>query len=203
MRTSERVFVMGGVVAAVLIALSLPRGDSAAWARNQPPAAAPRIATVDMFAICEKYINQPEHSAPRDALLKQWQEKLATAEQELQALQQELQLLTPSDPQARVKQATMMDRQGKYQQSLQEGNAEVERFRAQQLIDAFGAARVAVNAVAARSGYTHVIAARAADAAMTPIAMQFTIQEVLARSVVTAPAADDITAAVTTELKLP
>ena len=202
MRATERVLVMGGVIVALLLAFSSHQGGAVAWGQEQAGAVPPRVATVDMFAVCEKYMNQPDLAAPRDALLKQWQDKLKAAEQELQQMQSELQVLAPSDPQARVKQSTFQERQGQYQQALQEGNNEVERFRSQQLIDAFAAARVAVNAVAARSGYTHVIATRGPDAQIAPVAMQFTIQELLARPVITGPAADDITAAVATELKL-
>lgn len=195
MRVSERLFVYGGVVLAI--------GLAAAWA-GAPAASSvsPKFATVDVFVIAEKLMARPELVTPRDELLKTWNDRATAAQAELNKLQAELQVLPQSDPVARVKGQDFQQKRAQFDQLMQQGNEEVERFRAQQLIDCYTQARTAIDAAADRGGYTHVQVARSRDAQIAPQSIALAIQEFLARPVIKSPPEDDLTKQVMADLKL-
>lgn len=195
MRVSERLFVYGGVVLAI--------GLAAAWA-GAPGArgVTPKIATVDVFVIAEKLMARPELVTPRDELFKTWNDRATAAQAELNKLQTELQVLPQSDPVARVKGQDFQLKRAQFDQLMQQGNTEVEKYRAQQLLDCYTQARAAIDEAADRGEYTHVFVARSRDALIEPQSIALAIQEFLARPAIKYPAEDDLTKQVMADLKL-
>ncbi len=203
MRASERLFVIGGVVLAIGLALAarVPGGGSAAWAVGAQPAT-PRIATVDVYSLVERLIARPEMATPLNDLAQALNDRVNAARQELETLQRELQGLAPTDPQAGARQQDFLVKREGLNQLFQQSSAELDKARAEQLIDAYKQAREAAGAVSGRLGYTLVIASRAPDAPIQQQAMALALQELLARPVLKSDPADDITKQVAEELKL-
>ncbi len=208
MRTAERVLVIGGVMLAIGLGLSarVPGGDSAAWAGQpgapSPTAAAPRIATLDVYSIVEKLMARPEMQAPGNELAARLNERIGADQQALEALQRELQGMQASDPRAGAGQQEFLAKRDAFNRLVQDSTAELDRFRSGQLIECYRQTREAAGAVADRTGYTHVLSSRAADAEMQPQGMALGLQELLARPVLKGVPADDITGLVAAELKL-
>ncbi len=161
-----------------------------------------RIATADLFGIIEKIMDRPAMREPRDNLADSLNEKVVAAQKVVEALQAELQAMQPTDPQAQVRQQQFFERRDEFNRLYQDSAAELDRFRAAQLFEAYREARTGADAVAARLGYTIVVANRSPEAELTPQGMALGIQELLARPLIKYDAADDLTALVHAELKL-
>lgn len=207
MRHIERIVVVGGVVLAYVFALNGQESQPPAGGERPAPAAAQgvRIATVDTFAVVEKILDKPNLKKAREDLASQWAARADVAERELDQLQERLQNMQPTDPQARQVFERAQQKQAEYQQLAQQRQDELERMNASQLIDAFKQIRGAAQAVSSRLGYTHVLSSRSESRSLTVDdvpTLGGVLQELLARPVVVGVPADDITAEVMKELSL-
>jgi Skp family chaperone for outer membrane proteins len=200
MRAAERLLLIGGVALTIGVFASarLPVGAESGPAST----AEQRIATADLFGLIEKIMDRPAMREPRDNLANALNEKVAAAQKVVEALQAELQAMQPADPQAQVRQQQFFERRDEFNRLYQDSAAELDRFRAAQLFEAYREARTGADAVAGRIGYTIVIANRSPEAELAPQGMALGIQELLARPVLRHDAADDITSAIEQELKL-
>jgi Skp family chaperone for outer membrane proteins len=205
----EHLFVAGGLTAAVLLALGL-REPTAGAQNGAPPAAAPastqpapvRLATVDVYLLAERQMKSDALDAARTAFAKERTDKLDAMANELKTLDNRLQSLGAADPERQRVIESGQAKQQEAQRYQEQARSEVEKFNAKQLLECYTRARDAVNKVADRQGYTHVIANRAGIETIDTQSLAATVQELIARPVLRQPAGDDITQAVSDDMGL-
>jgi Skp family chaperone for outer membrane proteins len=204
MRSSERFFVFGGVLAAIALALAAQPGRSGFGSAvlASGGAAEARTGTVDVFRLIERLMDRPEMSEKRSDLVKAWEARLKAMQDELQAIRNQAQILPPSDPKLRDLSAQFEKRQQELSQAQQQGSGEVDQLASHHWVEAYTLVRAATRAVGDRMGYSIVLATRSAEE-IEPKGQSYVLQELLARPVVKGSASDDLTAEVAKELKLP
>lgn len=199
-------------VAALLLACGLTLGatllsvqtpSAIAQQPDSAAAAAPaRIATVDVFGIIEKMIQSDRYMPAREANNKEQRDRLDAMVAELQKLQTELQSLDPSKAETQTMAKDFDTKRQEFQQAQYEAQQNVEKFNTIQLNEVYVLVVDAVDKVSQAKGYTHVLASKAARAENKSETVSASLQEILARPVVRAPAADDLTPLVMKELAL-
>ncbi len=202
MRSAERFLVVGGVVLALVVALGahVPgRGVASAQLVGE---SAGKMATVDMFTVTEKLMKRPALESERQAVVDRWNGLMNDLQKEMISLQQELQILPPSDPKARTTMGMMQEKQQMYQNASQQGSTEIDQIGARHLTACFQEAKAAAYAVAEKGGYSHIMSTRSFDAKLEQTAVSAVLQEMLARPLIKGDPASDITTAVIAELKL-
>jgi Skp family chaperone for outer membrane proteins len=152
-----------------------------------------RVATVDMLMLVERVVMTEPFKVEMEALT-------GPLAAEMQAIADRQDVL--------VQQAKDLDKEGEAFKKMQEEylsldeqfkqlrtkvQSEIDGLSAKQVQRAFGQVREAVDALAKQEGYTHVLASRDAAAAFRAVDIPNTLQEVLAKSVVVSPRADDLT----------
>jgi len=203
MRPIERLFVFGGILSAIVIALAGRDSGSAAYAgAASRPAAAPKIGTVDIYVIAEKMMAASDLKKIREDIAAGWQARADIIMKDLKDMDADLAVLPQNDPKVQELLKKAQEKQQEYQKVAQERQIELERVNSQQLIDAYIKIRAAVDAYAAKQEYTHIFANREHDRSITTTTLAQTLQELLARPIIKGSQADDITKAITTELKL-
>lgn len=205
MQRIERIVILGGVVAAILIALSASAGGGRALAWT--PGVAPdsvKIATVDMYWVIEKIMAKDEYKKEREDVSATWTRKAQEIERQLKELDSTLQVLPQNDPQVQTLLKQAQDRQAEYQRVQSDRQQELERLNSGQLINTYKTVRDVSAKVAERMGYSHVFCNRSADRAINTTTVGATLQELLARPLIRGgDGADDLTKAVLQEMKLP
>lgn len=201
MRTVERVGLWAGVVIAIGVGAGLRTPEQAAIA--QPAGQIVRVATVDMFLLLESMIESDRYKPARDARDAEIRAKFEAYNAELKALETKIQLIPQGTPEF---QATMQQGQAKEterQQYAQQAGREQDAFVAAQVKEAYAIVHKAANDAAEQLGYTHVISTRLEGTNMKGESLAPIMQEILARPLVRSASADDITARVREDLKLP
>ncbi|MCW5765186.1 MAG: OmpH family outer membrane protein [Phycisphaeraceae bacterium] len=192
-----------------LLAAAVAGGALVLGARSasvaEPPAPEPvRVAVCDVVRASSLVMETEAYTRPlterRSALAAQ----LENGRKEVDALAGQLQALGPNDrgPEAQALAQRFQQKREAFAQATQTAEREFEQFRAAKNYEAYRRAVAAADAVAARRGYTIVIASRAMDEAAVPVSGQAFLQGVLARPVIRWPKGDDITADVFAELKV-
>lgn len=201
MRASERLVVFGGVVLAIVLALS-SNGTLISQAAVASGASAElRIATVDAFLLAEKVMDQREGlKSKREELVARWREKVEAIQNDLRKLQEQAQILPPSDPKFRDLSNLFQQKQQELQLATQQGTNEVDQLGAEHLVLAYEAVRDTARVVGDRLGYTHVFSSRPAGRKIESTSVSATLQEMLARPIIKGVEADDITQQVMTDL---
>lgn len=171
------------------------------------PAAAFRaeqhIATVNVFKVVEKLVQSDRYRPAREAMMKEYDVKLAAAQQELEQLYGKINAAGRESDEGKALIGQFQSRQREAQQLDQELQAKAAEFNTQQLSEAYRIAVETVNELAAKGGYTHVIATRGAvSEPLVSTNVAAAVQEILARPAIIYPAADDLTEAVARALKV-
>lgn len=202
MRPSERVFLYGGVAAALLMSLASHQPAPASARQASGGESAIRIATMDVYTVTERILQTPEFNDPLQSLVNGWQAKLGTIEQNLRDLSSKYQILPENDPERQNIAGQAKIKQQEYEEQRQTAAQEIETTRATQFSRAYQRARDGAATVANRQGYTHVIATRGGIERMNTTNVASTVQEILARPLIKGIPSDDITQAVLTEMNL-
>ncbi|MBL9032173.1 MAG: OmpH family outer membrane protein [Phycisphaerae bacterium] len=205
MQRIERIVILGGVVAAILIALSASAGGgrALAWTPGEAPDSV-KIATVDMYWVIEKIMAKDEYKKEREDVSATWTRKAQEIERQLKELDSTLQVLPQNDPQVQTILKQAQDRQAEYQRVQSDRQQELERLNSGQLINTYKTVRDVSAKVAERMGYSHVFCNRSSDRAINTTTVGATLQELLARPLIRGgDGADDLTKAVLQEMKLP
>jgi Skp family chaperone for outer membrane proteins len=195
----ERIVVFAGIVLALIVALG--GREAAAYGRTPAPENV-KLATIDVYLIIEKIMDKPELKKPREDLTNTWTQKGDAMQRELQQLEDKLKIMPKNAPDAQATIQQAEAKQADYQKLAQDRQTELEKLNSTQLIASYKQVRDAAAAVAGRMGYTHVMSNRSFDRPLLTQTLASTLQELLARPLVTGNAADDITNQVMTELKL-
>ena len=203
MRPIERICVFGGIGAAIIIGLAGRSADSHAYARVGPPSAAGiKIGTVDIYVVAERMMADANLKKIREDASAAWQAKADAINKELKDIDSDLTVLPQNDPKVQEHLKTAQLKQQEYQKIAQERQIELERINSTQLIEAYGKIKAAIDAVATKQEYTHIVANREYDRPITTLTLSQTLQELLARPLVKGVQSDDLTKAVIAELKL-
>ena len=201
MRPTERIVVFGGIIAAILLALTVRESGSRALA-GPPQADAFKLGTVDVYLVIEKLMATEDLKKKREEAATIWENKAAALQKDLQQLEDSFKVLPQSSPQIPEIQKQAQDKQAELQKVAQDRQQDMEKMNSGQLIDAYKKVRDAGSAVGERLGYTHVLSQRGYDKPIETATVATTIQELLARPLVRGIPADDLTKAVLKELKL-
>ncbi len=203
MRPIERIVVLGGVLAAILISLAGRVGDSRAFAAPTTVAPGPmKFGTVDVFVVAEALMEAPELKKMRTDAVSTWQAKSDSINKELKELDTDLSILPQNDPKVQDIMKKVEIKRQDYQKLVQDRMADLERINSTQLIDAYGRIRAAAEKVAAQQEYTHVFSSREYARQITTTSLSQTLQELLARPIINGGQVDDLTKAVLAELKV-
>lgn len=206
MKTKERLFVYGALLACVILALRPQFASSAAAAPRaelapREPVSA-RIATCDVYEVVEKLVAGDRFEAPRKAEEERIREKMKPLEEELTALESELKEADPKDEAAQEKARTFQKKRTEF--SLLRGKAQQDYtdFVAKQYVQAFEEVKVSAAAISERLGYTHVIASRTSEKTIKATDPERLVEAFLGRPMTVSPANSDITDDVKDDLKL-
>lgn len=203
MRPTERIFVFAGIALALMIALGGRGTQGYALANGPAPkAAGVKLATVDCYAIAERLMSAADLKKAREDMSNSWQAKADSIAKELKDMDADLAVLPQNDPKVQDLLKRAQTKQQEYQKVTQDRQVDMERINSQQLIDAYLKIRGATEAVATKLEYSHVFCNRERDRAISTVTLSQTLQELLARPLITGNQADDLTKAVMAELKL-
>jgi len=207
MKTRERLFVYGALLACIILALRPQFAATAAAstrgeeARAAEPVSA-RIATCDVYELVEKFVTGDRFDAPRKAEEERIRLRMKPLEDELIALENELKEADPKDEAAQEKARTFQKKRSEFALLRGQAQQEYTDFVAKQYVDAFEEVKSSAAAVAERLGYTHVIASRTAEKEIKTTDPERLVEAFLGRPVTVAPEGSDITEEVKADLKL-
>lgn len=197
MRNAERLFVYGGLAMALAVAAGA-RLHTPATAANEPPAAALKIATVDMIDIALKMFASASNANARQPII----DKQRAMEFELQSMQQSLQGMQQAKQEGTAEFQTKLKFYQEKGQEFQKLQAQYDAMQIKQVSDAYTATVNAADTIATRMGYTMVLSSKSARSPFVAPNMQAVIQDFLVRPVVKQGPGDDITEAVIKELNI-
>ncbi len=172
-------------------------------AQPQPQAApALRIGTADVLGIVEHMLASDRYRPAQEAFLKQENDKLRPLADELVALENRGNNLAPNSPDIERLGKEFDDKQQAFQKARQDAFSRIDQYNTDQVREAYRLTLEAVNDLAAKQGYSHVIATRTGDAAIRSQNVPGALQEILARPVVKSNPADDLTDRIVRQFKL-
>lgn len=204
MANAQSAFVSGVVVATLAAFL----GFQATSVQRQAAASAPRaaepvkLAVFDVLAATEKLFLSDRYKPAIDARVKQRQDELAAMDAGAKDLVEKIQKLPESSPDRQGLINTFQAKRQELEEAKNKAQEEVGAFSTEQFGEAYRACVQAATSIAKAQGYTHVFATRVGKLDFRSKEIPAALQEVLARPVLLAGEADDITAAVLKELKL-
>mgnify|MGYP001239187459 CR=1 FL=1 len=205
MKKIERLFIYSGVGIAVALGLGWRGiGTSASATIATAQADAVRIATADVLTLVEKLASSDRYLPAREEKVKSLRAPIDLLQKELDELRTKITAI-PDFQNSAEAQPLIQQFQTKSQnmQTLQQtAQSEAEGFNTAQLQEAYRIVIETTTQIANSKGYTHVISTKLPENALTSNNVTGLLQEMLARPVVKAPAADDITEDVVKELKL-
>mgnify|MGYP000107535689 CR=1 FL=1 len=208
MKTRERLFVYGALLACIILALRPQFATTAAASTRSASAmvgaepVSARIATCDVYELVEKFVTGERFDAPRKAEEERIRLRMKPLEDELVALENELKDADPKDEAAQEKARTFQRKRSEF--ALLRGKAQQDYtdFVAKQYVNAFEEVKSSAAAVAERLGYTHVIASRTAEKEIKTTDPERLVEAFLGRPITVAPEGSDITEEVKADLKL-
>jgi Skp family chaperone for outer membrane proteins len=159
------------------------------------PAAGVRIATIDTLAVVERMVLSDKYKPARDKLTEEKNAALKVMRDSIANLEQRAQGLAQDNPELRALAQQYSDQTQQLQQAEQNAVAEQDVFNAQQIAEAYRLVTDAASKLGAERGYSHVVQTRAGEVTFRSRGVAGTIQEILARNVISSPASDDLTTA--------
>lgn len=205
MKKIERLFIYSGVGVAIALGLGWRGlGTSASATLANAQADTVRIATADVLTLVEKMASSDRYLPARQEKVKSLRAPIELLEKELDELRAKITAIPDFQNNAEA-QPLIQQFQTKTQnmQALsQTAQNEAENFNTNQLQEAYRLVIETTTQIANSKGYTHVFSTKLPDNKLTSNNVTGLLQEMLARPVVKAPAADDITQDVIRELKL-
>jgi hypothetical protein len=187
------VLVLAGAVGT---RVALPGNE--AKADSAPRVADPaRIATCDVYAVMQALVESDRYKPKRVAGQEKARAELKEIAGQIGALEQQLKTMDPKDE----KTLAIFREFNSKKDQFTERQKELDEFLGDQFVEAYAEVRKAADAVGEREGYTHVLVTRGREEKVSNSMDQAT-QQMLSRPVLRAPAADDITERVLSELKL-
>lgn len=189
----ERLFIYTGLVVALGAGFGWRPGSERAIAQA-PAAPTLRIATVDVLGIAEKLITTDKYRSARDTNTTAQNKMLAELENGLKDLQARIKAL-PNDSKDRDAMMAELEKKGdEYRRARDQAVGQVENFNTLQVAEAYKLVIEAAERLGTQKGYTIVIASRSGTPTIRSDNVAGAVQEMLARPVVKADAADDLTA---------
>ena len=180
---------------------------SASWMINparadQRRASDASIAVVATPDIMNDLMQSDRFAPDRERYALERQDELKPFADQLQKLQDQLQGMTDEDPQfpALAQQFNQIRNQAIQKQN--QINADLEKFTASQVIEAYKLVRSSAQAVAEDLGYDYVITSADEDKALEPQNVEIALRQIMARPVLAFPEDADITDDVREDLNL-
>jgi Skp family chaperone for outer membrane proteins len=204
MNKIEKLVVCGSLAACVTLGLGLNGLIAPALAHNSAVADGNRIATVDVLSVVEKLASSDRYMPAREEKIKSLRAPIEVLQKELDELRTKITAIpdfqTNAEAQPLIQQ--FQQKNQTMQSFTQQAQTEAESFNTGQLQEAYKIVLETVSTIATSRGYTHVFSTRLPDNKMTSTNVQGMLQEMLARPLIKAPPADDLTQDVIKELKL-
>lgn len=157
------------------------------------PSAAQRIATVDTLAVVERMVLSDRYKPARDRLTEEKNAGLKVMRDSITSLEARAQGLAQDSPELRALAQQYSQLSESLQAEEQKAVAEQDAFNAQQIAEAYRLVTDAATKLGNERGYTHVVQTRAGEVTFRSRGVAGTIQEILARNVISSPAGDDLT----------
>lgn len=208
LKQGERLAIYAGVAAAIFLGVASQR-DVGSVVAQPTPQVTTRIATADVLAVAERLIATDKYKTARDQLATALNKDLQTKIDAMNSLKDQYAALPEAakapdstDPKA----VALRNQFGQLQQELQQkdadARAQVEKFNTVQVVEAYKLIGEAAADMATTMGYTHLIASRTGPYEIRSQNLTGAVQEMLARPVIKAPAADDLTDRLVRQFKL-
>lgn len=159
------------------------------------PAASQRIATVDTLAVVERMVLSDRYKPARDKLTDEKNAALKVMRDSIANLETRAQGLAQDSPELRALAQQYSQLSESLQNEEQKAVAEQDAFNAQQIAEAYRLVTDAASKLGTERGYTHVVQTRGGEVTFRSRGVAGTIQEILARNVISSPASDDLTQA--------
>ncbi len=162
-----------------------------------------RLATINVFQVVEKMVQSDRYKPAREAMMKEYQDKLDAPKREIESLVKDIIAAGQDSEKGKALIPQYQARKREADQLEQELQGKAAEFNTQQLGEAYRIVVETANQLAEKGGYTHVIASRGVAAEpLHSTNVAAAVQEILARPMVKFPSADDLTDAVAKELKV-
>lgn len=168
--------------------------------RQELPA---RIATVDALRVVQAVLDGDPYSTVRSEAETRLTGELTAMQTQLQNLQNEIQLLPPADPRGTQLRNQFNTGYAQLTQRSQTAQLEAAQLLGEQAAQAYEKVYTTARGLAERLGYSHLIVTRRDGAISSAGGLAAVTQEMLARSVILAPAGDDLTERLRVEMGLP
>lgn len=177
----------------------------AAAATTTAAAASPKYAVCDVYKIADKMLQTPRYTKAMEEKTAELRAKMAPKAEEFEKLQQQLQG-TPQDKQDSPEFKAGVEQYRKLNDELramdQEARNAMVAFIAEKNFEVYKQILASVDDIATKRGYTMVLNSRSIEDMEKPTSADAFFRGVLARPVVKASAADDLTLDVMKDLKL-
>lgn len=168
-------------------------------------AASPKYAVCDVYKIADKMLQTPRYTKAMEEKTAELRAKMAPKAEEFEKLQQQLQG-TPQDKQDSPEFKAGVEQYRKLNEELramdQEARNAMVAFIAEKNFEVYKQILASVDDIATKRGYTMVLNSRSIEDMEKPTSADAFFRGVLARPVVKASAADDLTLDVMKDLKL-
>lgn len=194
MGTKERILIYAGLVLAIVLALGWKGIDRHAHASAEMDDL--RIATVDILSIVQDKLDSEKYRPAREAEEERLVSQRDQIMDRLTEIQRRFEVIADGDPQVNELMQEAQQLQQQLQQFVQQANEQLDRFMAGQVAEAYRSIKNAALEVAGEEGYTHVFASRQSAVELEPEGTTQAMQEILARPLLVAEDADDLTSRV-------
>lgn len=199
LKHGERLAIYAGVAAAIFLGVASQRDVGHAGAQPAPQVTT-RIATADILAVAERLIATDKYKTGRDQLATSLNKDLQTKIDAMNSLKDQYAALPEAakapdstDPKAVALRQQFSQQQQELQQKDNDARSQVEKFNTTQVIEAYKIISEAASDMATTMGYTHLISSRNGSFDIRSQNLTGAVQEMLARPVLKAPVADDLT----------
>lgn len=200
-RTMMQSLTLGVALGAAVMAgavLVAPAGADRAVAPSEHG-----MAYVDVFALVDQIVMQPDPTGARAAFEAQGQQQLQTMQGEMIALQGQVQAADPQAPETAELYAKAQQLQQQMQQFYQGYQYDMQALIAGQIAQAYTQVYEAAHTIAAERAIPFVFATRPGSELMQTDSITGVAQEILARPLIAPPPSVDLTETVREKLGLP
>lgn len=191
------------IAAALIVAMGAAVMSTRAFTTAPQTAPAPvRLATLDSLAVVEKLVLSDKYAPARDALALEKNKAMEPLAKTMDDILAKAKLLQNGSPELQTLQQQYQQAERQLEQLGAAAKQELEALNVKQISEAFTTVNESAAALADKLGYTHVIASRTGPTALRSSTVNLAVQEMIARTVIKAPAEDDITQKLIEELGL-
>jgi hypothetical protein len=205
MRTVQRALIPVALGSAVIVGVFLGAAGAQESTRMEAPVrriGAIRIATADVLGVVERMIMSDRYRPAQVAFTNQQNDKLKPLADELVALETRGSSLPTGSPDLEALTKQFDQKRDEFQRARQEAMAKIDAFNTDQVREAYRLTLTALNDLATRQGYTHVLSSRTGAATIRSDNVTGALQEILARPVAKSDPDDDLTDALIRQFKL-